>query len=57
MYEWADAFDEIGTIVEDARKIPEGLTIDQRIAIAQARVMLVVAQKLGDLKPEDPSTD
>jgi hypothetical protein len=45
---WHDTMDEIEAITQEASP---GLTIDQRIAIAQAHAMLSVAQEISSLNP------
>lgn len=43
---WHDTMDEIGQIVEESGR---ELSIDQRIAIAQAHAMLAISQDLSVL--------
>lgn len=47
---WHETMDDIGEIIREAG---EKLTIDQRIAIAQAHAMLSVAQELSSLNPQN----
>jgi hypothetical protein len=42
---WVETMDEIGAILEGEKN----LTVDQRIAIAQARAMLSITQELSSL--------
>ncbi len=44
---WQDTMDQIAAIIRDAEE--EELSIDRRIAIAQAHAMLSVAQELSSL--------
>jgi hypothetical protein len=48
---WQQTMEEIAAIVRDAEE--EELSIDRRIAIAQAHAILSVAEALSSLKPEN----
>jgi hypothetical protein len=50
---WQDTMDEIAAIVRDAEE--EELSIDRRIAIAQAHAILSVAQELSSLNSKNSS--
>jgi hypothetical protein len=50
---WQETMDEIAVIVRDAEE--EELSIDRRIAIAQAHAILSVAEALSSLKPQNSS--
>lgn len=46
----------LNEIEDDARKLPDGLSLDQRIALAQAWALLSVSQELSDLNPRNTIT-
>ena len=49
---WHETMDDIAAIAQEAG---EQLTIDQRIAVAQAHAMLSIAQELSSLNPQNTS--
>jgi hypothetical protein len=49
MAQWHDTMEEIAAIVRDAEEDEDELSLDRRIAIAQAHAILSVAQALSSL--------
>lgn len=46
---WADAFDELGAVVDQER---DKLSVDQRLQVAQIKALLSISQELSKIHHE-----